>query len=332
MNRDELLAAVVESPNDDGPRLVYADWLLQQWNPVDRARGEYISLACSAAQDADRAKKRMKELLAKYQAAWLGPVADVLDLRWLLWSRGFLESCALVHPTKPMEPALGHPTWRTLRTLVTRGSNYDEVAIRGLLTQPEIANLRGLYTDQVYVERMTEWPGAPRVLELGVAPAGTPLARLAPLMGTDCLARVRRLHVFGCSPEVGCTFARPGLTLISVAGPDSLARWLATLAATEAAFDEVRLVTGVYYHLARHGLELVVRRVDARWSALEVRWGDVDEPRLRERAIVELARLAEGTLTHLSFVGPPTKRFDVARFRQRILNALVPRQPDLQVG
>ena len=98
-----------------------------------------------------------------------------------------------------------------------------------------------------------------------------------------------------------------------------------------AIFDEVRLVSDVFAHLGRRGIELIVRRTPAgRWSALEIRWGDFDEPQLRDSTIDELGRLPVDLLTQLSFVGPATKRFDVPRWKQRIIATLEPSQPNLQ--
>jgi uncharacterized protein (TIGR02996 family) len=39
---DEFLNAVLASPEDDGPRLAYADWLSNRGDP----RGEFIRIQC----------------------------------------------------------------------------------------------------------------------------------------------------------------------------------------------------------------------------------------------------------------------------------------------
>lgn len=41
-DRDALLAAVLASPDDDVPRLVFADWLEETGHPADAARAHYI--------------------------------------------------------------------------------------------------------------------------------------------------------------------------------------------------------------------------------------------------------------------------------------------------
>ena len=43
VTEEELLAAVFAAPDDDAPRRVYADWLLERGDP----RGEFIQLQCA---------------------------------------------------------------------------------------------------------------------------------------------------------------------------------------------------------------------------------------------------------------------------------------------
>jgi uncharacterized protein (TIGR02996 family) len=59
----ELLRAITESPDDDGPRLVYADWLTEQG---DR-RGEFITLQCHADPDV---RERSLPILAVHEPTW----------------------------------------------------------------------------------------------------------------------------------------------------------------------------------------------------------------------------------------------------------------------
>src|SRR5262249_5730792 len=51
MTRDARLEAaflkdVIDRPDDDAPRLAYADWLMERDDPARRARGEFIRLQC----------------------------------------------------------------------------------------------------------------------------------------------------------------------------------------------------------------------------------------------------------------------------------------------
>src|SRR4051812_13666429 len=74
----KLLDAVLADPDDDAPRLVYADWLDEHDQPE---RAEFIRLQIALASQ-PRAKRkeelrlREKELLDRYQERWAEPVAE----------------------------------------------------------------------------------------------------------------------------------------------------------------------------------------------------------------------------------------------------------------
>jgi uncharacterized protein (TIGR02996 family) len=84
--------AIAADPDDDRPRLVYADWLEEQGDP----RGEFvrvqIELARSDGADDRRTQLRWREaaLLAEHRADWLGPWRHERPDRWA-FHRGVLE-------------------------------------------------------------------------------------------------------------------------------------------------------------------------------------------------------------------------------------------------
>jgi uncharacterized protein (TIGR02996 family) len=65
-----LLAAMAAAPDDDTPRLVYADWLEENGQPE---RAELIRLQCRPADDT-AAHARAEELLQAHRAAWDRPL------------------------------------------------------------------------------------------------------------------------------------------------------------------------------------------------------------------------------------------------------------------
>src|SRR5581483_12084459 len=100
-DRDAFLAAVVARPDDDLPRLIFADWLDEHGEPE---RAEVIRLQCAAARGdpdgdplrgypATSARQRMIDLETAHRAAWLGPLAR------MVWQaevrRGFVEHVVL---------------------------------------------------------------------------------------------------------------------------------------------------------------------------------------------------------------------------------------------
>jgi uncharacterized protein (TIGR02996 family) len=90
-----FLQAICEAPDDDGLRLIFADWLEEHDDP----RGEFIRLQCALARltgdDPRQAplRRRERELLARHENEWAGPLAD----RVAGWEfrRGFVEKVVL---------------------------------------------------------------------------------------------------------------------------------------------------------------------------------------------------------------------------------------------
>jgi uncharacterized protein (TIGR02996 family) len=74
-----LLARIFAAPDDDAPRLVYADWLTDQGDP----RGELIALQCQLAASPEGAprralKTRERQLLAVHGDRWAAPLLELL--------------------------------------------------------------------------------------------------------------------------------------------------------------------------------------------------------------------------------------------------------------
>jgi uncharacterized protein (TIGR02996 family) len=92
---EDLLGAVLSKPDDDAPRLVFADYLSTSGDP----RGEFIQLQCTlgniagytpreptrTVENAEALVKRCETLLKHSRGQWL----DGLKLATVSWSRGF---------------------------------------------------------------------------------------------------------------------------------------------------------------------------------------------------------------------------------------------------
>ncbi len=97
MHDDEaFLSAITEHPDDDLPRLVYADYLDERG---DHARAEFIRVQIELARlDTDDPRRpalerRENELHAEHSHRWLGPWSD-FTLEWT-YRRGFIEKVGL---------------------------------------------------------------------------------------------------------------------------------------------------------------------------------------------------------------------------------------------
>ncbi len=93
MSHEAFLRTIIAQPDDDLPRLVYADWLDENDDP---ARAEFIRVQCELAHLPDDAERRPMledrehELLSEHEPAWLG--SDLIGLQEWEFQRGFLHS------------------------------------------------------------------------------------------------------------------------------------------------------------------------------------------------------------------------------------------------
>jgi uncharacterized protein (TIGR02996 family) len=124
VDENALLAAVWAAPDDDGPRLVYADYLQERGDP----RGEFIALACKPKPSSDE-KKRIRQLENEHGPNWFGPLQPaVLTRKTFNFERGFLSLCSIpvlvgtgsvnrmdTAGEREMATLFAHPAWATLR-------------------------------------------------------------------------------------------------------------------------------------------------------------------------------------------------------------------------
>lgn len=87
-----LLAAVCDEPDADGPREVYADWLMGRGDP----RGEYIALALARARGVPGVDaRRMLQLEQASAGAWIPPLIAQVASAGVGLTRGFVQSISL---------------------------------------------------------------------------------------------------------------------------------------------------------------------------------------------------------------------------------------------
>jgi uncharacterized protein (TIGR02996 family) len=97
-HNDAFLQAIYADPDDDTPRLIYADWLEEQGDALLAAWAELIRIQVAVAgpgvnrfsrRRRNALARREQALLAAHSAAWLGPWAAA-PIRWA-FRRGFPE-------------------------------------------------------------------------------------------------------------------------------------------------------------------------------------------------------------------------------------------------
>lgn len=164
--RAALLRAICEAPDDDAPRLIYADWLDEHG---EAERAEFIRLQVKANElggcthkwspgttcDGCRTRKRSNELLRSHLADWTPPqllethtdLEKVLQRRQQLrgapceWHRGFVHSitCAWADCAAHLDAIIAeHPvqeasltTWPDYRPSGMFGFDSDEMRLVG---------------------------------------------------------------------------------------------------------------------------------------------------------------------------------------------------------
>jgi uncharacterized protein (TIGR02996 family) len=101
MTDDSFLRAILENPDDDGPRLVYADWLDEQGGEEPHARARLIRAQCESERlSADDPRRRpleqqAQEVLDAFARRWTEPVRKArLGTDWVI-RRGLLEGVTL---------------------------------------------------------------------------------------------------------------------------------------------------------------------------------------------------------------------------------------------
>ena len=171
-NGHTLLDAVCEAPDDDGPRLIYADLLDERGDP----RGEFIrvQLALAKLPPADPRRPeliaREKELLDDHRDEWLAPfrrlvsaaefrrgfVEDVKVSVWhfvafadALFATGPVRRAHLldIHPAeglRVLQVVLESPHVARLTGLTITNTRLGEPLARTLATAPGLAGLKSL--------------------------------------------------------------------------------------------------------------------------------------------------------------------------------------------
>ncbi len=161
VSRDSLLAEVYARPNDDAPRMVLADFLLERGDPY----GELITLQLARGREGE-ASPREQELLKRHGKQWLGNLATVLRFNKSYsdteFRRGFLAVADFIFKIeRKIRLVLHDEMWSTVETL----ENCYEARL--LLTHAPLRALRAIVIDPILAselaDRTTPFPGVTHV-------------------------------------------------------------------------------------------------------------------------------------------------------------------------
>ena len=147
-HEDAFLQEIFADREDDTPRRVFADWLLDHHDPVRQARGEFIHLQCDLARRVAGSPRpvellrRERELLWEHGGAW-GGLARFGCVCWE-YRRGFVEGVGL-----PVTAFLANAA-ALLRAAPLRDLKLYDAAGRmaELAACPWLVSVRGLDLEQ----------------------------------------------------------------------------------------------------------------------------------------------------------------------------------------
>lgn len=135
---------ILEHPDDDAPRLIYADWLEERGDP----RGEFIRVQCELARlprAADRRRPletRENKLLLAHAGEWRAELLELPDIVWGLLARGFMSS---VHtPDGKKFAAQAERVFAAAPVEAIRFIQLNATELRRLMRSDHAWRLRGL--------------------------------------------------------------------------------------------------------------------------------------------------------------------------------------------
>ena len=145
----DFLRAIAENPDDDTPRLVYADWLDEHGDAAGRGRAELIRAQCELGRDPKPARRKeltgqVRAILKAHAEGWLKPLRAAGFTLTPRFRRGLPE-----HVTMSATNFV-HAADRLLRAVPTvRAARFpnaaNEVGRRGrLAASPNLARLAEL--------------------------------------------------------------------------------------------------------------------------------------------------------------------------------------------
>ena len=149
MDENALLAAIAAHPDDDVPRLAYADWLEDSGDP-DRA--EFVRVQCEVAREPPMERlialrRREWELLSSQRHVRLAGLAgwDVsADEIRLEFRRGMAEGIRCLSPAAVAAVAAGGSRLAGLAALNLWLNDFGPDDVASLVASPDLAKLRSL--------------------------------------------------------------------------------------------------------------------------------------------------------------------------------------------
>jgi uncharacterized protein (TIGR02996 family) len=142
-DEDAFMAAILASPDDDTPRLVFADWLDERGTEDDRARAALIRAQCRleylpAGRERRNLESEVKALLKSNEKRWTAALRAAELEHGALFRRGFLDGLTM-SPTTFMQR--GEELFRLAPTLRSLRFPNAQSEVTDLAKNPFLARL-----------------------------------------------------------------------------------------------------------------------------------------------------------------------------------------------
>jgi hypothetical protein len=112
----ELFAQICAAPDDNGPRIVLGDHLLETRKHAVDPRGEYLSLVFARSLDVE-GRARRAQLLAAHERDWLAPLGPVIPIGCAWFERGFLARASVYARGELPAKLRDAETWGTVEVV-----------------------------------------------------------------------------------------------------------------------------------------------------------------------------------------------------------------------
>jgi uncharacterized protein (TIGR02996 family) len=183
-----LLDEIYAAPDDDAPRSIYADWLIEQGDK----RGTFIALQLARAASGDPiAGPEEQVLLDGNWRKWLGPAAKLVGKKkHVEFERGFWSGCHGFE-AKPSDwpDSLLDPVWSTVRRLALTHWSAKDCA--PLVSGPLLQSLRAFtFTGTDWLDLLVAISPQPPLEEIMLSYAAVPPFRLPPPSAFPALKRI----------------------------------------------------------------------------------------------------------------------------------------------
>ena len=198
---DAFVAAILARPDDDAPRLIWADYLGESDAPADRARAELVRVQCTLARIAPEHPRYAAlaqladRLVTDYGATWAGPLAGLVA--GYGFRRGLLDAASVTGRVLACHAAdlFRLAPLRRVR-LIDAADTLPWLAESGTLAPIEELDLSGSELGAAELTSLGRMRRQWRVRELSLGYCGLTDRLLAPLADLDA-PRLRVLNLPG---------------------------------------------------------------------------------------------------------------------------------------